>query len=483
LTPPASNPHEDRRRLRRDRWKAIAGLTLPVATEQLLNISMGVVNALMVSNIGTRAVSGISLVDSLNNVVMAFFSAVALGGTVAVAHHFGRKDHEGANAVAAQALRSGTLIGLAIMAVVVLANAPLLKLLFFGADDQVLLYGRDYLLPTALSYPFLSLTLIASGVLRGAGDTKTPMVTNILMNVVNVFLGWLFIYGFAWGVSGAGFANLGARIVGAALILGVLLWGKRRLAITGKALKHHNRPVRRAIYRIGPPTGVESLLFSGGKLITQTFIASLGTVALASNFVASSLAVLVQLPGSALAIACTTLVGQALGRKDPVEAKAAIRYTLFASCLSLLVVGVVGIPLAPWLVGLFTRDPAVIETATGLLQLILAVGPFLWAPSFQLPAGLRGAGDTTYPMVVTLVGMWVFRIGLGWVFAFPWGLGVMGVWLAMFVDWLVRSVLFLLRFNGQAWQKREVHPELAPADLVSPMEEFRVQSTTTRRDE
>ena len=463
---PASNPEGDRRQLRRKRWKTLFALTLPVATEQLLNMSMGVVNAVMASNIGTQAVSGISLVDSLNMVVMAFFAAVALGGTVVVAHHFGRGDSEGANAVAAQALRSDTLIGLAVMVVVVLANSPLLKFLFFGADHQVLLYGQEYLLPTALSYPFLALALIASGVLRGAGDTKTPMVTNILMNVVNVLLGSLFIYGLGWGVSGAGFANLGARVVGAALILGVLLSGRRRLSVTGRALKYHNPPIRRAIYQIGIPTGVESLLFLGGKLITQTFIASLGTVALAGNFVASALAGVAQLPGSALAIACTTLVGQAMGRKDPVEAKASIWYTLLASSLSLLVVGLVGIPLSPWLAGLFTNDPAVIQTATGLLQGILAVSPFIWAPSFLLPSGLRGAGDTRYPMIVTLVGMWVFRIGLGWVFVFPLDLGVMGVWLAMYVDWLVRSVLFLVRLSGTAWQKKEVHPEAASPDVV-----------------
>jgi Na+-driven multidrug efflux pump len=224
--------------------------------------------------------------------------------------------------------------------------------------------------------------------------------------------------------------------------------------------------MRKAFYRIGIPTGVESLLFSVGKLITQTFIASLGTVALAGNFAAGACAGLSQLPGSALAIACTTLVGQAMGRGDAAEAKAYIRDTVLAGSACLVAVGLVCFPLAPWLSGLFTQDPAVNRTSTDLLRAILVVGPFLWATSFLLPSGLRGAGDTRYPMVVTLVGMWLFRIGLGWVFAFPAGLGVMGVWLAMFVDWLVRSVLFLIRLNGESWQKQEVHPELTPAEVV-----------------
>ena len=452
--------------LRRQRWQQIAKLALPVAAEQLLNMSMGLVNAVMASNIGKEAISGISLVDSLNNVFMAFFSAVALGGTVVVAHQIGRKNHQGANAAAAEALRSGTLIGLVVTVVVVALSLPLLQLLFFGADHQVLVYGRDYLLPTALSYPFLALTLIASGVLRGAGDGRTPMVINALMNLANVLLGFLFIYGLGWGVSGAGFANLLARILGAALMLLVLLSGKRVLSLSRRSLFTSNKSMRASIFRIGIPSGIDSLMFSGGKLITQAFIAALGTVALAANYVSNVGAAFLQLPAAALAIGCTTLVGQAMGRKDPTEARAYIRYSMLAASLSLAVVGAIAVPLAPAIARLFTSDPAVVQTSVLLLQISLVITPVLWVTSFLLPAGLRGAGDTRYPMVVTIVGMWLFRITLGWILAFPAGLGVLGVWLAMFVDWLVRSAFFLFRLAGHAWHRQRYPMEGTPPDIV-----------------
>jgi Na+-driven multidrug efflux pump len=223
--------------------------------------------------------------------------------------------------------------------------------------------------------------------------------------------------------------------------------------------------MRNAIFRIGIPAGIESLMFSGGKLITQAYIASLGTVAMASNYVASACAGFLQLPGAALQIACTTLVGQAMGRNAPAEARTMIKYTTFAASFCLLVTGGIAFPLAGWLTRAFTADQAVIDTSAWLLRLILLVSPFLWATSFLLPSGLRGAGDTKYPMVVSIVGMWIFRISLGWVLAYPAGLGVVGVWLAMFVDWAVRSVFFLARLAGKAWQKHTVHQERLRPDL------------------
>jgi Na+-driven multidrug efflux pump len=224
-----------------------------------------------------------------------------------------------------------------------------------------------------------------------------------------------------------------------------------RLRITTASYFRPDVLVLKKVFSIGLPSAIENLTFNGGKLITQTYIVFLGTDAIAANYIASAIANFLQVPANSLGIAATTLVGQAVGKRDREAARRALSVVVALGALSLLIVGVPCVPLAGALSSLYSRDPEVIRTSASLLRLNAIVSPLIWAVSFIMPAGFRGAGDATFPMAVSMASMWIIRVSLGYVFALPLGMGVLGVWLAMMIDWVARAIFFELRLHSGKW--------------------------------
>lgn len=442
----------------------ILPLTLPILAEQALIVSMSTINAAMASNVGKEAASAVGMVDALTWVIIGFFTALELGGTVIVAQAWGRGDREGAERAAAQAIGSAIAIALALGALTAVFAGPLIRLLYPSAEPAVASHATVYLRVTALGYPFLAAALACSGSMRGSGDAQTPMYVNVAMNVVNVAASAILIYGLrlgeaslpALGVSGAAWGLTFARCIGAVAFLLIILprAGRPRLSrlrITSASYFRPDIPVLKKVFSIGLPSAIENLTFNGGKLITQTYIVVLGTDAIAANYVASAIANFLQVPANSLGIAATTLVGQAVGKRDRETARRTLSVVVLLGSLSLLIVGIPCVPLAGALSSLYSRDPEVIRIAASLLRLNAIVSPFIWAVSFIMPSGFRGAGDATFPMAVSMASMWILRVSLGYVFALPLGMGVLGVWLAMMIDWVARAIFFSLRLRSGKW--------------------------------
>lgn len=448
--------------------KDVLGLTTPIVTEQTFIMLMGVINAIMAGHVGKEAVSAIGMVDSINNIFIAFFSALAVGGTVVVAHYTGHNDINNANETAKQAVYSGLTIALVITAAILLFRQPLLNLLYGSAEKDVIANAYTYLNITLLTYPLIALTSIACGVLRGAGDTKTPMKVTISMNIINVVLSYFFIYGLeiknahfyihisGMNVKGAALGIATARSIGAITVMYVLLKGSKVIKLSQIRSFKLNVDIQKSIFGVGVPAGVESLLFNGGKLITQVFIVGMGTVAIAANYIAGSISSLINIPGSALSIAATTLVGQNMGRGESEEAKSTLLYLTKLSSVCLLVLCGLSFPTAGLLASMYTSSGDVVAMSAHLIRLFAIATPLLWSFSFLLPAGLKGAGDAKYTMVSSFISMWAFRITLGYIFGIPLKLGVAGIWLGMFVDWLVRGVLYYRRLRGDKWKQNVV---------------------------
>lgn len=446
--------------------KEIINLTGPVMAEQTLIIIMGVVNAVMAGHLGKEVVSAIGMVDSINNIFIAFFSALAVGGTVVVAQYTGQQNAHKANEASNHALLAGTLLSILVTILLYIFQHPILNLLLGKTEQLVLQYSSTYLGITLLTYPLIAITAVSCGVLRGAGDTKTPMQVTIFMNFLNIILSYVLIYGIhiktshvsfgipAMGIRGAAYGIAIARTVGAVLIVYSLVSGSRII----KAFRSFsfNLQMFKSIFGIGIPASVESLLFNGGKLITQVFIVGMGTTAMAANYVAGSVFGLINIPGNALSVASTTLVGQCMGRRETEKAQSTLLYLVKASSILMLVICAFVFPTSKLLASIYTSNGDVIDLAATIIRTSAISMPTLWAISFILPAGLRGAGDAQYTMVVSIFGMWVFRITLGYILAVYLNMGVIGIWFGMYIDWMVRGVLFYLRLKKGKWKQKHV---------------------------
>ena len=435
--------------------KDVFNLTVPIVTEQLFVISLGMINTMMAGHIGKEAVSAIGMVDSINNIFIAFFSALAIGGMVVVAQFVGQANIKKANSTMKQALYSGLIISFLITLIMWLFQGSILTILFGAADPLVISDARTYLGITLLTYPLITIDLVANGLLRGAGDTKTPMKISIFMNIMNVSLTYTFINVLGMGVIGAALGIAIARVSGGIIILIVLIRGSRILKLTDIKKYRFDKSILKLIFSIGVPASIESLIFNGGKLITQIYIVDMGTIAIASNAIAGSVANMLNIPGNSLCIAATALVGKHMGRGESKEAEETLSYITKLSTIALTIIALMFIPFAGRISSLFTNNVEIIQLASTVLIVNSLCIP-IWSISFVLPAGLKGAGDVKYTLITTIIGMWLFRITLGYLLGIVLKFGLVGVWLGMIIDWLVRGTLYYIRFKRGKWKRKTV---------------------------
>ncbi len=441
-------------------------LFLPVLIEQFFITIMAVINTMLASRLGPSAISAIGTDGTIINVAISVFSALSIGGTVVVAQYTGRGEHHKANQATALALSATTIISVVITTLVFIFRRNIIMGLFGEAEADVLTYAVQYLSIVVFYFIPVAITTMGFGILRGAGDVKTPMLISTFMNVLNVLLGWILIYGydipFLWtrlqfdgfGVRGAAIALLSAQTIGMSLVLFVLFRGNRNIKLRDKTLFRFDGSMLKRIFGLGVPAGAEQLMFNGGKLLVQTFIMALGTTAIAANAVVNSATMLILAPGSALSIIATTLVGQTYGSGNKEQTKKMLKFIFAASVVLLLLSTLIFLPLRRPLLSLYTSDTATLEAAIPLFTTYLIVMPLFWAPSFVIPAGLRGAGDVRFTMIISIISMWLFRILFSYIFAIVFNWGVIGIWLAMYLDWIGRGSMFVPRMLGNKWLQR-----------------------------
>lgn len=437
-------------------WREITPLAVPIFLENTCVLLMGVLSTFLVSWLGKEAMAGVGLADSFNMVVMAFFAAIDLGTTVVVAFSLGKRDRRRARAAARQSLVIMTLFAAVLAAVIHYFGAQIIDVVAGEATPEVKALALTYLELTVLSYPAAAIALIGSGALRGAGNTKIPLMINGGMNILNIVISSALIYGvFSWpglGFAGAGLGLTISRYIGAIAIIWVLMIGfNPALRIT---LKSYFKPLNFAIIwevmGIGVPASIESVLFNSGKLLTQIFVAGMGTNVIAGNFIAFSVAALINLPGNALGSASTIITGRRLGKGQIGQAERQLRHVFWLSTIGLTCIAWLSAPFAGLLASFYTPEPDVQEVVKTLLWLNAAFMP-IWAASWVLPAGQKGARDARFAMWVSMLGMWGCRVVAGYTLGVVLGMGVVGVWLGMFLDWAVRGALFYWRMISGRW--------------------------------
>ena len=432
--------------------KDLLRLTGPLLIEQLLEVTVGMADTMMVSRCGEAAISGVSLVDMLNNLVIVLFAALATGGAVVVSQYLGAREQKRADASSGQLILLSLLLGAVVGALCFFCARPLIRACYGTIDDDVLDAGVHYLKIIALSYPFLALYNAGAALFRSMGNSKISMQISVLMNIINIVGNAVCIFGLKMGVEGVAWPSVASRLVAAALIL-------RRCYQKGNALTvpkavRVDLGLARRILGIGIPSAFENSLFEAGRILVVSMISTFGTVQIAANAVANNLDGMGVIPGKAISLAMITVVGRCVGAGDNEQAVYYTRKLLLWAYLTMgLSNGAIFLLVKP-LVGIYALSGATMELAILLVQIHSGCGLFLWPASFVLPNALRAANDVRFTMVVSILSMAVWRLGFSYLICVRMGWGAVGVWIAMVVDWTCRVICFTARFHSGAWKTK-----------------------------
>lgn len=436
--------------------KALRILLIPIILEQLLNSLMGMVDTMMVSNVSSEAISAVSLVDSVNNLLIQIFSALAAGATIICAQYLGKKDTEGANRAARQVFLSILVISTVVTGVSVLFRESLLALIFGEVEPEVMKNSLDYFLLTALSYPFMALFSAGSAFYRAGGNSRFPMIVSVISNIGNVVGNALFIFVFDMGVTGAALATLLSRIVCTVVVFAALHRPKQEIVLNHYLRIRPDFKLIWMILAIGIPSGIENGMFQFGKLAIQSTVSTMGTAAIAAQAMTIILEMMNGIAAIGIGIGLMTVVGQCIGAGRTEEAKYYIvKLTWYAEIVIVL----------SCIVVLALTKPVILlggmeaESGRMCMEMVVAitlVKPVSWVLSFIPGYGMRAAGDVKFSMLVSTATMWLCRVLLCVYLVRAWGFGPMAVWIGMFADWTVRSVIFGWRFVSGRWLKQSV---------------------------
>ena len=434
----------------------IRNLLIPVVLEQLLNSIMGTADTMMVSNVGSAAISAVSLVDSINVLVIQAFSALAAGGAIVCAQYIGQRNKEKANESARQVLFIITAISVAVSLICLVFQKPLLRLIFGSVEAEVMRASEIYFFYTALSFPFIAAYDSAASIFRAQDNTRGPMIISMISNVMNIAGNAIMIWVFHMGVAGAALSTLISRIFCAVVVLIQLRKDRQEIVVRDYIRIRPNWSMIKRILGIGIPSGVENSMFQLGKLAIQSTVSTLGTAAIAAQAMTNILENLNGIAAIGVGVGLMTIVGQCLGAGRQDEAVYYIKklcviaeVIIIISCL-----GVFALTKPITILGGMEKESA--DMCFHMMMWITIVKPLVWIMAFIPGYGLRAAGDVKFSMITSCCTMWACRFCLCVFLIRRLGFGPMGVWIGMFADWTVRSIIFTWRFHSRKWLQHKV---------------------------
>ena len=420
--------------------------------EQLLLVTVGMADTVMVSTVGEAAVSGISLVDQVNVLLIQIFAALATGGAVVASQYLGRRDRENACRSAKQLVYATFGMAVAIGALVLVLNRHILRLVFGNVEPDVMQAAETYFWLSALSYPMLALYNAGAALFRSMGNSKISMQISFLMNVINIVGNAVCIFGFKMGVDGVAWPSVLSRVVAAALILRKCY--QKGNAITVPKTTRLDAKMTKRILGIGIPSAFENSLFEAGRILVVSMISTFGTVQIAANAVANNLDGMGVIPGKALSLAMITVVGRCIGARDDEQA---VYYTRKLTAWSYIAMSLSNGAILLFLhklIGIYALSGETMVLSELLVRIHAGFAILLWTLSFVLPNALRAANDVKFTMIVSILSMAVWRLGFSYLLCVRMGWGAVGVWIAMIIDWVCRVTCFVLRFRSGVWKTK-----------------------------
>ena len=436
--------------------RQIWALLIPLMIEQVLNSLMGTADTMMVSNAGSAAISAVSLVDSINILLINVFAAMATGGTIICAQYLGRRDRDEAVETGRQLLLTVFVIATAVMLVCTLLRAPLLRLIFGRVEAEVMENAKAYLLITALSYPFIAMYNAGAALFRVDGNSRLPMLISMVCNLINIAGNAVLIFGFHMGVVGAALATLISRVLSSVAVMWYLRQPKQTIVIRDYFKIRPKFPRILNIMAVGIPTGIENGMFQFGKLVIQSSVSTLGTTAIAAQAMTSTLELVSSQAPIGLGLGMMTIVGQCMGANRLDEAKHYIkRLTGYSYVATFIACALTALAVKPVTV-ISGMEAAAAALTIHMTMVICVVKPLVWPMAFTAAYGMRAAGDVRFSMIMSAMVMWLCRVVIATVLMRFMGFGPMGVWIGMFCDWTVRASIYVIRFRSGKWATHKV---------------------------
>ena len=436
--------------------RALVALIIPLVIEQLLAVLVGMADSIMIASVGEAAVSGVSLVDQIMVLIINIFSALATGGAVVAGQYLGQKNREQACRSATQLIWTITVLALVIMAAMYGCKYFILHVVFGQIEADVMRHADIYLMIVTASIPFIALYNGGAAVFRVMGNSKMSMKVSIIMNVINVAGNAILIYGFHRGTEGVAIPTLVSRIVAAFIILWLLCDETQTLYIKKSLHFQADWRMIRKILSIGIPNGLENSMFQLGKILVLSLVSTFGTYAIAANAISNTIALFAILPGMAIGLAVTTVIARCVGAGDYEQVRYYNKKLLILTHVSMTVMAVIVFSLLPFILRVYHLSD---QTAAVTRQIVWFHGIcalFLWPEAFTIPYTFRAAGDAKVCMIISTVSMWTFRVGFSYLLGKYMGLGVFGVWVAMIIDWVFRSICFVIRYFQGGWKKKAI---------------------------
>ena len=434
--------------------KMLVALIIPLIIEQLLAVLVGLADGIMIAQVGESAVSGVSLVDQVMTLLINLFGALATGGAVVAGQYLGMKRDEDANKSATQLVWFITLFAILITAIVYLGRNFILDVVFGEITPEVRAHANTYLLIVTASIPFIAMYNGGAAIFRAMGNSKISMKVSVVMNVINVVGNAVLVLGLKWGTEGVAIPTLVSRMV-AAIIIVILLFNEELTLHIEKSLKYRPNIMQiRKILKVGIPNSVENSMFQLGRLMVFSLVSTFGTNAIAANAVSQTIAMVQILPGLALGLAVTTVIARCVGAGDYEQVKYYNKKMVLITYGCMAVTILLTYLALPVLLKLYNLSPETSQITRDIM-LFHSVGAIIfWPVSFTLPATFRACGDARSCMIISILSMWIFRIGFSYLIGKFMGVGVFGIWVAMVIDWVFRSICFVIRYFRGTWKKQ-----------------------------
>jgi len=436
--------------------KVLLYLFIPLLVEYALEFFVGLADSIMVASLGEAAISGVSLVDFLMQLLIFSFSALATGGAVVAGQYLGDKQVEKAQNSATQLVWFSTILSTVLMIAVIILRQFLIGLLFGQIEADVWHNADMYLYIVAISIPFIAIYNAGAAIFRTTNDAFLPMKIMLVCDVLNVVGNAFCIYYLGWDVRGVAIPTVISRVLAALAVLYFVLDENYKLHIK-RTLKHRfDTKILRKVLQVGIPYGIENGLFQLGRVLILSLVSTFGTMAIAANSVGYAIGIFSVLPGFAINLGLTAIISRCVGANDYEQARYYNKKCLIIVIVSHVVINLVIFAILPLVLGIYNLSSQTAQMAT---EMIIWHGIFaiiIWPLSFTVPATFRGAGDSKTVMYISLIVMFTCRIALSYVIADWMGIGVFGTWIAMFIDWYVRAAIYIYRYFSNKWTEYRV---------------------------
>lgn len=436
--------------------KALLWLFIPLLVEYALEFFVGLADSIMVASLGEAAISGVSLVDFLMQLLIFSFSALATGGAVVAGQYLGDKQLDKAQNASTQLVWFSTILSTILMIVVIILRQVLIGVLFGQIEADVWNNADVYLYIVALSIPFIAIYNAGAAIFRTTNDATLPMKIMLVCDVLNVLGNAFCIYYLGWDVRGVAIPTVISRVVAAVAVLYFALDENYKLHIK-RTLRHRfDVTMLKKVLNVGIPYGIENGLFQLGRVLVLSLVSTFGTMAIAANSVGYAIGIFSVLPGFAINLGLTAVISNCIGADDYEQARYYNKKCLIIVFISHVIINILIFAILPWVLGIYNLSA---QTAQMTTEMVIWHGIFaiiIWPLSFTLPATFRGAGDSKSVMYISLAVMFSCRIVLSYVIANWMGVGVFGTWIAMFIDWYVRAAIYIYRYFSNKWTEYRV---------------------------